>query len=116
MTRSLINPEDFEGGLVLPSGLQRIVEQGLVDLSPWLILPRDQALARFEELRARYKKPYVPFARRQDNDDLAVLVPNAPDRVLVIHDFAEEGWEVEAEYASFWDWFRAAVEDMIAFE
>jgi hypothetical protein len=34
----------------------------------------------------------------------------------VIHDFAEEGWEAEAEYASFWDWFRAAVEDMIAFE
>jgi hypothetical protein len=116
MTFDSLTTKDLGAELTFPAGLQRIVEQSLVDLSPWQILPRDQALARMAGLRARYKTAYVPFARRQDNDDLAVLVPNAPDRVVVIHDFAEEGWEVEAEYASFWDWFRAAVEDMIAFE
>jgi hypothetical protein len=105
-----------ENEVAIPAGLSRIVEQGLVDLSPWLILRRDQALARMEGLRERYKTAYVPFARRQDNDDLAVLLPNAPDRVVIVHDFADEGCELRTEYESFWDWFRVAIEDMIAFE
>lgn len=116
MTIDLFGPKEIGTGIVLPAGLLKVVEQDLVDLSPWHILPRDQALARLEGLRTRYKTPYVPFARRQDNDDLAVLLPNAPDRVVIVHDFASEGWEVRTEYETFWDWFRAAVEEMIAFE
>lgn len=113
--RPLLRSEDIGPDVMLPAGLVRIVEQGLVDLSPWLILPRTEALDRMAGLRARYKRPYVPFARRQDND-LAALLPNAPDRVVIVHDFADEGWELRSEYASFWDWFRAAIEEMISFE
>lgn len=112
----LLRAEDIGPDVALPAGLVRIVEQGLVDLSPWLILPRTEALARMVGLRARYKRPYVPFARRQDNDDLAVLLPDGPNRVVIVHDFASEGWEMRTQYETFWDWFRAAVEDMIEFE
>lgn len=116
MTIELIGPKDIEAGVLVPGGLLKVVEQNLVDLSPWHILPRDQALAHLEGLRARYKTAYVPFARRQDNDDLAVLLPNAPDRVVIVHDFASEGWELRAQYETFWDWFRAVIEEMIAFD
>ena len=49
-------------------------------------------------------------------DDIAAIVPEHPDRVIVIHDFADEGSEVVAEFPSFWEWFRAAIEDMVLFE
>lgn len=34
----------------------------------------------------------------------------------MVHDFAAEGWERRKRFSSFWDWFRAAVEDMVLFE
>lgn len=66
-------------------------------------------------LRERCLTKYVPFARRQDNDDLACLEPSTA-AVVIVHDFSSEGSERRESFATFWDWFRAAVEDMIAFE
>jgi hypothetical protein len=116
MTINLLQPDDLDVPLPPAGGLLRVVEQNIVDLTPWHIMPRELARKRLQGLRQRYERKYVPFAHRQDNDDLAVMVPEAPDRVLVIHDFADSGTEVVAEFSSFWEWFRAAVEDMIMFE
>jgi hypothetical protein len=113
---SILQPEDLDVSITLPHGLLRAVEQNLVNLTPWHIMPRDLARKRLQGLRQRYGRKYVPFARRQDNDDLAVTVPGNPERIIVIHDFADEGTEVVAEFCSFWDWFRAAVEDMVQFD
>jgi hypothetical protein len=113
---AILQPEDLDVPTTPPRGLLRVVEQNLVDLAPWHIMPRELARKRLQGLRQRYGRKYVPFARRQDNDDLAVTVPEHPERIIVIHDFADEGTEVVAEFDSFWDWFRAAVEDMVAFE
>jgi hypothetical protein len=116
MTVNILQPDDLDVAITVPAGLLRVVEQHLVDLTPWHIMPAELARKRLQGLRQRYSKKYVPFARRQDNDDLAVINPELPDRIMVIHDFADEGSEVIAEFPSFWDWFRAAVEDMVAFE
>jgi hypothetical protein len=116
MTFSLLRPDDIDVPIVMPRGLLRVVEQNLVDLTPWHMTPREVALKRLHGLRQRYAIKYVPFAHRQDNDDLAVVAPEKPHRVIVIHDFATEGAEVVAEFPSFWDWFRAVIEDMISFE
>jgi hypothetical protein len=99
-----------------PPGLLRVVQQNLADLTPWHIMAPDLVQRRLPGLRQRYRTKYIPFAYRQDNDDLAVIVAGAPERIVIVHDFAAEGREVVAEYASFWDWFRVAVEDMVAFE
>lgn len=107
---------DLDCDVSLPGELRRIVDQGLVDLSPWHVLSREDALKRIRGLRQRYKTKYVPIARRQDNDDLAVLDPARPGTIVVIHDFATEGSERRKEYDSFWTWFRGAIEDMINFE
>lgn len=116
MTMSAIEPEDIDVAVLLPEELLRVVRQNLVDLTPWHILPRERARTRLQGLRQRYRTKYVPFANRQDNDDLAVLVPEKPGQVVVVHDFADEGSEIVAEYSSFRDWFRSAIDDMLLFE
>jgi hypothetical protein len=111
----LLQPEDVGDKFQVPPGLALVVEQHLVNLAPWQIMPRDLAKKRLHGLRLRYPQQYLPFARRQDNDDLACLDLSRPGAIILVHDFADPGSEVQEVYESFWDWFRAAIEDMIAF-
>jgi len=46
---------------------------------------------------------------------LACIDPDEPRRVVVVHDFSSDGAERAATYETFWNWFKAAVDDMIAF-
>lgn len=81
------------------------------------MLGGEQLKARNHGLRERYPQRHlVPFARRQDNDDLACW-EIAPDgtRVVIVHDFAASGWERRTEFEGFNDWLRQAVEDLINF-
>jgi hypothetical protein len=112
----MMRPTDLDVQLTWPPGLSRVVEQNLIDLAPWHIMPRDLAKKRLQGLRLRYTRRYVPFARRQDNDDLACIDPEQPEHIVIVHDYASAGSERRQTFPSFWDWFRAAVEDMIAFE
>lgn len=112
----LYEPNDLDVPLKLPEGLVRIMGQNLVDLTPWHVLPRDLAVKRLLSMRQRYSRKYVPFAYRQDTDDLACIDAASPEEVVIVHDFASEGTELRKRFATFWDWFRAAVEDMVLFE
>ncbi len=112
----MYEPSDLDVSVQLPEGLLRILKQNLVDLTPWHVMPRDLALTKLRGLRQRYSCKYVPFAYRQDNDDLACIDPARPDEIVIVHDFASQGAELRERYGSFWDWFRAAVEDMVLFE
>jgi hypothetical protein len=112
----MIDVKNIDVQVNLPAGLLRIVEQNLVDLTPWQVMPREMAAKRLEGLRQRYARKYVPFARRMDNDDLACLDPERPEEIVIVHDFASEGFEQRRRFDTFWDWFRAAIEEMIAFE
>jgi hypothetical protein len=116
MTISLLQTEDVDEPVTLPDGLMKVVEHNLIDITPWHIMPRELAVVRLKGLRQRYQQKYVPFAYRQDNDDVATILTGVPDRVVVIHDFAADGSEVVCEHESFWAWFRAAVDDLIEFE
>ncbi|HEX4341008.1 MAG TPA: hypothetical protein VH062_34100 [Polyangiaceae bacterium] len=115
-TLNVLERSDLDVELQLPEALSRIVNQHLVNLKPWRVMPREEAVARLEGLRQRYSRKYVPFARRRDNDDVACIDPARPDEIVIVHDFASEGTESRQRFDSFWDWFRAAVEDMILFE
>ena len=111
----LLRAEDVDVPLEYPDGLQRLAQQGVADLTPWHLMDREAAKQRLRGLRGRYTSQYVPFARRQDNDDIACFDPERAGAVILVHDFADEGYERRREFDSFWDWFRAAVEDMILF-
>jgi hypothetical protein len=41
----------------------------------------------------------------------------AQGNIVIVHDYAAPGWERRRpEFATFYDWFRQAVEDCITFE
>ena len=103
-------------GFTYPSAFSRAVTLGLTNIEPWYFLNSEFGEKAITGLRARYESiSIVPFARRQDNDDLACWIDGNTE-VVIIHDFASPGTEIRDTYTDFWSWFRCAVEDMINFD
>lgn len=95
-----------------PNDFMILINQNLLDFDPWIILLGDRLKERYEGVKNRYpNRILIPFARREDNDDLACW--NEEKKVVIIHDFASSGYEGGKITMSFWDWFRSAVECMI---
>lgn len=101
---------------VYPQEFKRIVALGLINFQPWEVLVDERVYERYEGLKSRYpKRKLIPFAQRIDCDDVACWDLNNENKLVVIHDYASAGWELVAQYDTFWDWFRDAMEDMIEF-
>jgi hypothetical protein len=112
----LLGVSDLPDGFSYPPEFIRVVELGLVDLEPWWILVGDLLRERTAGLAKRYpERRLVPFARRQDNDDVACWDLDS-GKVTVIHDFASPGYEAREVLDDFYSWLRGAIEDLIAFE
>jgi len=109
----LLTSVDLLAGFDYPAEFIRVVELGLTDLEPWWIFAGDQLRQRAIGLRERYPaRQLVPFARRQDNDDVACWDLD-DGNVTVIHDFAAPGWEQRGTFVDFNAWLRQAIEDLI---
>lgn len=108
-------PEEFlEKGFKYPKSHAKIIQLNLVDFDNWYIMFEDQALKRLEGLRKRYPERYlVPFARRDDNDDIACFDLSEPEKVQIIHDFASSGYEQRRTYKDLWEWLQEAVSELI---
>ena len=105
-------PPDFE----YPDEFIRVVELGLTNLEPWWIVQGRLLRDRFLGLQKRYPdRKLVLFAVRQDNDDV-VCWDIEQGNVAVVHDFSRPGFERRADFPGFYDWFRQAIEDLIAFD
>ena len=104
-------PEGFE----YPPEFVRVVELGLTNIEPWWIIEGERLRNRAIGLRERYRqRSLVPFAIRQDNDDVACWDMGAGN-VAIVHDFASPGYEQRAEFPDFYAWFRQAIDDFIEF-
>lgn len=111
----LLSIADLPDGFDYPPEFVRVVELGLTDLEPWWIFDGDLLRRRMAGLRERYPdRNLVPFASRQDNDDVACWDLDASD-VSIVHDMAEPGWEQRGRFSDFNAWFRRAIEDLIEF-
>lgn len=96
-----------------PNNFKRICDLKLIDLEPWLIMEGDYLERIFHGLSQRYsKRSLVPFAKREDCDDIACWEADYPG-VVVIHDYASSGFEDVKRYDTFWTWFKFAVDCMI---
>ncbi|EIC30813.1 hypothetical protein [Methylomicrobium album] len=116
-TLGLLTEKEWPHGFRYPRQFNRIVELRLIELEPWYFLKGQPLREAMAGLTERYPaRQLVPFARRQDNDDVACWDVGKGDEVFVIHDFASPGWEQRAQFASFYDWLRRAVEDFIEFD
>ena len=107
---------DLPAGFDYPSSLRRLIKRGIIDLEPWYFLDAVQAKDMMLGMAERYpERGFVPFARREDNDDVACFSMGVSGKVFVVHDYSSKGWEVRLEL-EFYDWFRRAVENMIEFD
>lgn len=113
----LLPVEDLPPDFWYPPSFVRVVELGLTNLEPWQVLEGAALRERKDGLAQRFPaRELVPFAARQDNDDVACWdLARGGDRVVVIHDLASPGWEGRGEYPDFYAWLRQAVEDLIDF-
>jgi hypothetical protein len=115
----LLRDDELPTGFEYPRQFLRIVELGLMDLEPWWILEGKLLRGRWEGIQKRYPaRRLIPFARRQDNDDVACFDLDSGN-ISIIHDFASPGWEqrgVGKEFPTVYDWLRRAMEDLIEFD
>ena len=110
----LLTIDDLPDGFEYPSEFIRVVELGLTDLEPWWIIEGDLLRNGARLLASAYPdRRLVPFAKRQDNDDVACWDLFVGD-VAVVHMGASPGWEQRgARFPDFNAWLRQAIEDLI---
>ena len=110
----LINIKEIYRDFQYPASFIKAVELNLVNFEFWYFMTNEQVLTRIHGLMKRYpNRKLIPFARRDDSDDIACFEAGREPKVQIIHDFASEGYEQRGEYDSFWSWMRAAVDELI---
>ena len=105
---------DLPDGFAYPEIFMRVLARQLVELEPWWFLEGRGLVSTRAGLIARYPEhDYIPFAYRQDCDDTACWDGDPTTGVLIVHDFAGPGYEINAHFDTFEAWFRHAVDDML---
>jgi len=107
-----------DNGFEFPLGYKRVFELGLTNLEPWYFLDDKEYQLVEKGINERFpKRQVIPFARRKDCDDVACFVVKSDshnkENVLIIHDYASSGYEVDKVCRNFWDWFKLTIEEMI---
>ena len=102
----------------IPLPLRWLIVHGVTSLTPWhLLSDRDRVAA----LRAEYQaeaadgRDCLPFAVRQDCDDVAAFVVSGgsvTDAVINVHltysrSPERDGYPSEQNYKTFWDWLKS---------
>ena len=68
----LLDAKDFYSDFSYPNGILKIIELNLVDFDLWYLMQQEQAILRIKGLKERYPgRKLIPFARRDDSDDIA---------------------------------------------
>lgn len=111
---TLLSNTELPEGFSYPDDFLRIAtRQKLIDFDPWIVLEGDQLQMRYIGINQRFpNKNIIPFARREDNDDVACWLLGDTESVYIIHDFSTQGYEKKKKL-SFWNWLRQALEDTI---
>jgi len=103
-------------GIQPPQEYARLYEVGLENLEPWRWVTDDRLKFRMTGFKVRYPdRILVPFAERQDCDDVACWEVGHPGGVIIIHDFAGKGFEVRATFGTFREWIHQALDDCLDF-
>lgn len=103
-------------GFQYPDSFIKAIELNLLDFDLWYIMDEERVSNRLKGVTERYpNRKLIPFARRDDNDDIACFEVGKGEKVQIIHDFASEGYEQRNEYNDFWDWLKDAIDEMIEF-
>lgn len=84
----LLDLGSLPAGFSYPRQLVRAVELGITNLEPWWIHSGAELRERDAALKARYPQlELVPFARRQDSDDIACI--DVSGQIFTVHDYTD---------------------------
>lgn len=113
----LLSSTDLPIGFSYPREFIYVLSLGIENICPWHFIDGEELKHVFVDMCARYpSKGYIPFAKRQDNDDTACWVSGEPAIVVIVHDYCTNGHERREEFKSFYDWFKQAIDDLIEFD
>lgn len=111
---TLFNVKKYYEQFNYPDSFVKILELNLLDYDFWYMMSNEQVETRITGLKKRYpKRKLIPFARRDDSDDIACFEEGQGARVFIVHDFASEGYEQRKIFENFWEWFKDAIQEMI---
>lgn len=97
-----------------PQGYIKLKELHLIDFEYWYFIPDNQVDKRFMGMKERFpNRKYIPFARRDDCDDIACFESGKGETVFIIHDYASDGYEERKRYNDIWEWVRDAIDELI---
>jgi hypothetical protein len=103
-------PEQFRPPwLVYPEELLSLVRSETVAFVPWHLIKVEieMRLRHAARLKSRLGRELIPFAYRQDREDLACFEKGRGQAVIIIHDNTDPGYEDEGSYPSFAAWLQA---------
>ena len=117
MIENIIELEKELKNFKFPSSYLKAIELNLVDYEYWYLMDEKQIRTRYEGLKKRFpNRRLIPFARRDNNDDIACFEIGEGEKVFIVHDFASEGYERRQEFDDFWSWFISAIKELIGIE
>lgn len=104
--------------LILPELYVRVVHNELFNFKPWWIVNDNDFVEKYNNgLKDRFPdKEFFMFAKRLDNDVIAVFSKEHGERVLLLNDFSSKGWEQNGSFENFEEWFVTTVKEFIDFE
>jgi hypothetical protein len=116
---------DKQSGFAIPvpSGYIWLRERGLIQylpgsvLQPWYFLGDDEMFdvtREWPSAPSRDQPGLVAFARRQDNDEIACfrIGSGGVDGVVLIQGWTDTGYELRAQYHTFWGWLKAVIDNI----
>ncbi len=106
----IITPTECPEWLVYPKLYLGLVDNGKDKFLPWFLVHRERALIRWAGLKKRYKSRCLfPFALKDCTDDIACWEKGQGDKVFIIHDYTDPGWEKRECFNNFSEWYEWAL-------
>ena len=109
----ILDPSECPDWVQYPKLFLELFETEQYVFLPWYLLDETKTIIiRYEGLKNHYpRRKLFPFARRDDNDDIACWEKDKPGVVQIIHDFASPGWEQRQTFDSFEEWYQFALSE-----
>jgi hypothetical protein len=112
----LIDEKELPARFKYPKEFLWVLDIPLSNLKPWIFHSGEGLKSRYEGIKKRYPdRLLIPFAFRQDCDEVACWDLNDNNKIKVIEDYTRANPFEDVEYNTFLDWLKQAVEDMIEF-